>query len=869
LQSGNALKAAGSFARLLTGPASAEARSGSQTALEQCLHSPSLRTNEGAFRLLSQLGTGVNRPAPLVPEAFQRGLALVEKAGPADPDSALKLLDTVALLEPKNESLPQRRIDLLRAVVQAQPTNITRVVELALTYEKAQRMKDCHELLLRHRDHLGSTEGARLLGQHLLQESQYEDAYRLLYPYVQARLTRLHTIEQSYTNAVSGTYRAAVAHLRYGKADQKFYADYDKASKAEKEEMVERFVQQWMQGDANYRRALEQLKDANQIVHVTLDLGIVQLNRAQGFTDPAQRKVELEAAEKSFLAIRGLAGETEEYRLFLGQVYYWLGRAAEGKDLFEQLLASKNRAYPSLMALSQALREVGEDKEARALLEEAYRTGSAGPQKFRAASLRAVVAKDVADKISWLERGDVAEVATQVALNSAKGEQAVEQGRKEAAAGFLRKAIAGYESLTKSAAVLNNTGLAYLTLYEVDGRPEELNRGLSLIEQAVAMAPGNSILMINTTQVLLARALMDLLRDQLRFDLLKEQPNIEAFAFLYDNEAQRREMFQRLRANENMKKAMAYLDRALLLSPKSRSLYREQFYFQAAFEDQTELHKLQQRLRTAQLDAAEYQAESRESWDGAKDGEYLAKLETQIQRYEGLLQVDGVRQHPGTLEYVTVSLNNVRLAALPYGGKSRPRDILRSAEAAYQARHSSATRTSLAAAQYACALETLNRQDPELDALIKRTARVLSPRYLTAFLLDRGGPSSARLRQNEEIQHALALEKEGSRAFPSFQQSDDWALFHTTDAEQAAAAAKNARENPLARLVQELGLELAPTAGHMILDEYWLRKLMGNEQGAGEFYREAMATGVPLPPLGPEGNAANPSSATGRLVDKE
>ena len=155
LQSGNALKAAGSFARLLTGPASAEARPGLQTALEQCLHSPSLHTNEGAFRLLSQLGTGVNRPAPLVPEAFQRGLALVEKAGPADPDSALKLLDTVALLEPKNESLPQRRIDLLRAVVQAQPTNITRVVELALTYEKAQRMKDCHELLLRHRDHLG------------------------------------------------------------------------------------------------------------------------------------------------------------------------------------------------------------------------------------------------------------------------------------------------------------------------------------------------------------------------------------------------------------------------------------------------------------------------------------------------------------------------------------------------------------------------------------------------------------------------------------------------------------------------------------------------------------------------------------------
>ena len=90
--------------------------------------------------------------------------------------------------------------------------------------------------------------------------------------------------------------------------------------------------------------------------------------------DPAARKAELEAAEKTFLAIRGMAGDTDEYRLFLGQVYYWLGRLEEGRALFEELLAANERSYGTLMAVSSTLREVGEDSLARQFTEEDLRT---------------------------------------------------------------------------------------------------------------------------------------------------------------------------------------------------------------------------------------------------------------------------------------------------------------------------------------------------------------------------------------------------------------------------------------------------------------------------------------------------------------
>ena len=57
------------------------------------------------------------------------------------------------------------------------------------------------------------------------------------------------------------------------------------------------------------------------------------------------RRKELESAEKLFLAIRGLAGDTPDYKLSYGQVLYWLGRASEGSKMLEDLLTSTQRDY--------------------------------------------------------------------------------------------------------------------------------------------------------------------------------------------------------------------------------------------------------------------------------------------------------------------------------------------------------------------------------------------------------------------------------------------------------------------------------------------------------------------------------------------
>src|SRR5687768_802836 len=112
------------------------------------------------------------------------------------------------------------------------------------------------------------------------------------------------------------------------------------------------------------------------------------LQRAQGQADPAARKSQLEAAEQVFLAVRGVAGESDEYRLALGQVYYWLGKQAEGRKLFDEFLAAKGRGAEDLLRIAATLRQLGAEPEARALAEEAYNKATTNEHRHAAANVR-------------------------------------------------------------------------------------------------------------------------------------------------------------------------------------------------------------------------------------------------------------------------------------------------------------------------------------------------------------------------------------------------------------------------------------------------------------------------------------------------
>lgn len=223
--------------------------------------------------------------------------------------------------------------------------------------------------------------------------------------------------------------------------------------------MVRRYIQARIKDDSRIAATREAPAGKSDVVPVALDLGIVMLRRAQEMSDPAARQAELEKAEKTFLAIRSAAGESDEYRLFLGQVYYWLGRHDEGRALFDELLLAKERNFETLLLVAEMLRQVGSEPEARTLAEEAYAATTEQVKKYQAAALRSLILRDVEDQIEWLRRAAPNDESTKVGLSWAMGRQALTEGRVDEAERNLREAVAMYDKPAETASSTSRAGI--------------------------------------------------------------------------------------------------------------------------------------------------------------------------------------------------------------------------------------------------------------------------------------------------------------------------------------------------------------------------------------------------------------------------
>src|SRR5690606_9209998 len=94
-----------------------------------------------------------------------------------------------------------------------------------------------------------------------------------------------------------------------------------------------------------------------------------------------------------------------------------------------------------------------------------------------------------------------------------------------------------------------------------------------MLEKALSLTPGDSILLSNSTHVLKEAALRDVIGDDLDFDLLRSDPSLDSFRQLYVDDAGREEYVRRLRAHAGIGRVQEYLDRLQLLAPKEPNHY--------------------------------------------------------------------------------------------------------------------------------------------------------------------------------------------------------------------------------------------------------------------------------------------------------
>src|SRR5262249_45342007 len=156
------------------------------------------------------------------------------------------------------------------------------------------------------------------------------------------RLDKVRSTGEAVRKRVQQLYDQIEHELRTRKAVGFNFDHVGSLPEADRQRMVNEYIAGRFKADEGLRQAQAAFLVEAPVMGAALDLGHVWLRRAGGLP-PEQRRALLLKAEKTFLAVRAVAGKDEGVNVSLGEVYYWLGKQAEGKKVFDEVLAEKKR----------------------------------------------------------------------------------------------------------------------------------------------------------------------------------------------------------------------------------------------------------------------------------------------------------------------------------------------------------------------------------------------------------------------------------------------------------------------------------------------------------------------------------------------
>ena len=722
-----------------------------------------------------------------LPDVADRGLKLVAEKGDSDPRAGVAVLDAIRPLVIDTRPVDERRLALLRKRAASEPTNLDVIAPFASLLEQRGQLAEAKKLLVPMQDRIGNGEAARVLGTILGREGDFDGAYALLWPYVQTRLESLHAAEKEAEDTGSRLWEREVKLLQDNKAPADFYQSYHAAGKDQQRAMVRRYVNGRIKNDPSYLGTQEALEREAHVVPVALELGIVMLQRAQAQADPNARKSQLESAEKVFLAIGGIAGESDAYRLSLAQVDYWLGKQSDGRKLFDEFLATKARDVASLLEVSAKLRELGADPDSRSLSEEAYNKAAKPEDRYQAAYLRALCFKNLDDHIAWLQRSDTTTPGVKASLAAASGEKAFEEGRDDDAVRQYRTAVDAYGQMPRSPTTLNDSALAYYSIFRATGDGQALERCGDCFQQAVDLKPSDPILLFNAGATLIEGAVADVIGDAIDLRTLHQTGDVSLLRYLYHDQSGRDDVVRRVKSHPGIVRAMSYLDKATVLSPRNERAWGYVDAIHSFTRNGPALSALEKGIATADIDSSDQLSRLKEFLGGVKDNQNKTALAASIKRARQRLE--DVRAKGGLTAALALDQQAEQMMTLDLlDGSADAHEVVVLAQQASQLSPSVGTGNLLTAALLFHAAKDIRHADPAFNAFCEKYMRSLGPSYLMAVVAAEPGAFQSKVLANPHLREALDLIREDGRLFSNWSPYE-WAILKNSDAAEAQKAA--------------------------------------------------------------------------------
>jgi tetratricopeptide (TPR) repeat protein len=818
--------------------------------LAELLDHPDTKRDPKAMLAVLGAASGVKKagrwPAG-APSIIDRGRDAARSLSASAPKDAVSILDELDRLGPADPSIADLRHGLLEAAVAADPSDAEWASRLAVDYEARGQLDRCEKFLepLRHR--LGELEGARVLAMVDARANRVDGALTLLRAYTKPRLGRLRDAEAKFQSLVREGQQRVIKQLENQRPSDFDYERYRRAGPSQRQEMVIQYVDAKLKQEPAIAAAERALMAEVAVVPAVLELAVLSLQHAQAQSDPSARKSLLDEAESNFLAVSRMAGEQAAYQINLAQVYYWQGKHDEGRRLLDRVLGEQKRDPALLVQAAVMLREVGSVSEARTLAEEAYNAAMVPAVKNEAAVIRGLLGEDVEERITWIRRANTNEPHIKAILCEDLARQAMDKGDEPQAIANLRQAIAIYESMPESHAVLNNLWISLSQLARLTGDTAAHDRAAAMIQRAAQQAPGDSLALFNASEALVELGIRDLIGGAIDLRALRRDAEFDLLDQLVEDERGREAFAARLRAHPLVSRALSMKEKVSLLAPRNAGFHEALVRVLERRRDGEGLRKLLATLERTELDLSDRARRLAEQKSGVKDRQRKEQARGMLALAEPILPVARAKGGP-TFAAAASEVMQARLAAATYGIPVDLDATVVLLEDASAKSPSIGSRHALAHALLFRATDRLTRADSRFADLWRRSFRSLSCAEVLAAVLSVDGPLKPMVLRDPDVDRALGLLHQTYSACPSFASGpQSWALAREKFPQDAAAMAQAYFRTDWDQLGDLARSRLDPTDPSTSLKAYWRARMQHKESEALAIVKNARSRGIPVP----------------------
>lgn len=785
----------------------------------------------------------------IVPNFSQRLLEKAQSYSADQPAAAMSLLDLASKhlgdLDPAK--VKEARMAISQSWWQSSPQDVNAACAYVIEREDTLEEEKQREILLPHvkNSFLLDSEAARILGGILFRDERFAEAQTLLSRYTTPRMKSFHRAVDHYQATLESRQSFYISQLDRRMAPASFYTAYEKADEAEQSRLVNDYLVEKFKTDAQVQQALAEQEDAGRMVAPVMQLGITELNLSRAADSAEARTSMLQSAEKTFLSIRGAVGDTDEYRLFLGEISYWLGKHEEGKKLFDELLAANQRSSIWLMEVAQRLRDVGEHDVARSMLEEAWTKEADTKTKASIAAFRQIMADDSKDRLLWLGRCDQSQAYIKTAIHENKAHVAIEEGRMNDAISDYKNALEEYQHVGDSASKFNNEALVWQGISQLTGKIEDFRSGVKLMERSLRLEQ-SAITMGNLVSAYSSLSNWQL--NQKLFDLSKMPEFSSSGMFL--SLCKKPEDYQTLVAEylalPEMDQAVKLSRQQQVMAPKSPQAYASLANYYAYSKNETELSALLEQIVAAKMNFAEPLAETKKYYAGEFSEEDRSNLEKSISSRRKMIQ--GFPEGDSSpsciiLETYLLEDENALRHRPKEGTEESVAKLLERAQQLKQRLNCSATNETLFEMLCESAVEKL-RQDAEIEALYRSHQWSFSAEDFLTWLHinEKYVPKLAALA---EVKQAYAVNEESQKIAGNEASVQQWIWSRSCAPDQTSALKQRIVDAKWRQLLVQVEYELAPYSTNNILYRHLLAIAMDDPAKAKEVLDVAKAQGIP------------------------